>query len=109
MRVQVPMWWIFQFTYSFQPHYGPGVDSALFGIHSFHIRIVDGGMRFRRNISINSSIYTQRDGDPDSSSDQVMEFVDDKVSWELVFIRVLQFPLPVFDPPNSPLSLSFYH
>jgi hypothetical protein len=24
-RVRVPMWWIFS---SFQPHYGPGVDSA---------------------------------------------------------------------------------
>jgi hypothetical protein len=27
-RVRVPMGWIFQFTYSFQPHYGPGVDLA---------------------------------------------------------------------------------
>jgi hypothetical protein len=28
-RVRIPMRWIFfQFTYSFQPHYGPGVDSA---------------------------------------------------------------------------------
>jgi hypothetical protein len=29
LRVQVPIRWIFfQFTWSFQPHYGPGVDSA---------------------------------------------------------------------------------
>jgi hypothetical protein len=27
-RVRFPMRWIFQFTESFQPHYGPGVDSA---------------------------------------------------------------------------------
>jgi hypothetical protein len=27
-RVRVPMWRIFQFTSSFQPHYGRGVDSA---------------------------------------------------------------------------------
>jgi hypothetical protein len=27
-RNRVPMWWIFQFTESFQPHYGPAVDSA---------------------------------------------------------------------------------
>jgi hypothetical protein len=27
-RDRVPMRWIFQFTQSFHPHYGPGVDSA---------------------------------------------------------------------------------
>jgi hypothetical protein len=27
-RIRVPMRWIFQFTYSFQLHYGPGIDSA---------------------------------------------------------------------------------